>query len=102
MFYNVVNNSLKNTPTEGNIVIFSTFNQKRFTVNISDTGRGMTETQKSLLFSRFRIRDKNSGEGTGIGLAIAKTIADFHKIEISVSSELEKGTTFSFIFPENS
>jgi len=102
MFYNVVNNSLKNTPSEGNVLISGTFNQKKFTVNISDTGRGMTEMQKSLLFSRFRIRDKNSGEGTGIGLAIAKTIADFHKIEISVTSEPEEGTTFSFIFPENS
>lgn len=41
-------------------------------------------------------------DGTGIGLAIAKTIADFHKIVISVTSEVGKGTSFSFLFPENS
>jgi signal transduction histidine kinase len=41
----------------------------------------------------------NDDDGTGIGLAITKSIADFHKIDVSVSSEVEKGTTFSFIFP---
>jgi signal transduction histidine kinase len=102
MFYNIVNNALKNTPGGGTVLISCTVNQKRFEVYIYDTGRGLTEAQKSTLFSRFKTRDRNSGEGTGIGLAIAKTIADFHKIEIIVSSELEKGTTFSFIFPENS
>ena len=45
------------------------------------------------------MRDKNSGDGTGIGLAIAKTIADFHEISIEVHSEPGSGTKFSFIFP---
>jgi signal transduction histidine kinase len=102
MLYNVVNNALKNTPIGGMVVIKCTLARGRFCVTISDNGRGLTDVQKNTLFSRFRTRDKNSAEGTGIGLAIAKTIADFHKIEISVISELEKGTTFSFIFPENS
>jgi signal transduction histidine kinase len=48
------------------------------------------------------MRDQTSGDGTGIGLAIAKTIADFHNIEIAVSSEAGKGTTFIFHFPRNS
>ncbi len=81
---------------------YSSLEHNIFGVKISDTGKGLTDAQKSTLFSRFKMRDKNSGEGTGIGLAIAKTIADFHKIDISVTTELEKGTTFSFIFPENS
>ena len=102
MFYNVVNNALKNTPSGGSVLVYSFLDRKRFGVTISDTGRGLSDAQRSTLFSRFKTRDKNSAEGTGIGLAIAKTIADFHKIEISVSTELEKGTTFSFIFPENS
>jgi signal transduction histidine kinase len=102
MFYNVVNNALKNTPAKGSILIYSSLEHNIFGVKISDTGKGLTDAQKSTLFSRFKMRDKNSGEGTGIGLAIAKTIADFHKIDISVTTELEKGTTFSFIFPENS
>ena len=102
MFFNVVNNAVKNTPPGGQVIINSLIDHEKYNVLVSDTGRGMTESQKSTLFSRFKTRDRNSSEGTGIGLAIAKTIADFHKIEISVSSELGKGTKFSFIFPENS
>ncbi|HRW86297.1 MAG TPA: HAMP domain-containing sensor histidine kinase [Bacteroidales bacterium] len=102
MFYNVVNNAIKNTPAGGKVTVSCSHPNDRFIVNISDTGKGLTSEQKQNLFSRFRARDKNSGEGTGIGLAIAKTIADFHNIEIKVESEIEKGTTFSFIFSENS
>jgi signal transduction histidine kinase len=101
MFYNIVNNAVKNTPPGGEVVIKSSIQHNRFNVLISDTGRGMSEGQKNTLFSRFKMRSKDSGEGTGtgIGLAIAKTIADFHNIEISVFSESGNGTRFSFIFP---
>jgi len=102
MFFNVVNNAIKNTPLGGQVIIYSLIDHEKYNVLVCDTGRGMTESQKSTLFSRFKTRDRNSSEGTGIGLAIAKTIADFHKIEISASSELGKGTIFSFFFPENS
>jgi signal transduction histidine kinase len=99
MFYNVMNNAVKNTPSVGEILVKSNKSHDGFSVLISDTGKGMTEAQKSKLFSRFKMRDKSSSDGTGIGLAIAKTIADFHKIEVTVTSEPEKGTNFSFTFP---
>jgi signal transduction histidine kinase len=99
MFYNVLNNAVKNTPAEGVVQIKSIKSHRNLTVLISDTGKGMTEAQKSKLFSRFKMKDKSSNDGTGIGLAIAKTIADFHKIEVKVTSEPEKGTSFSFTFP---
>ena len=98
MFYNVVNNAVKNTPSLGQILVKSSKGHGKFSILISDTGKGMTAGQKSRLFSRFKMKEKNSNDGTGIGLAIAKTIADFHKIEVSVSSEPEIGTSFSFIF----
>ncbi len=99
MFYNVVNNAVKNTPATGEVKISCNKKSGQFIVKISDTGKGITEEQKSKLFSRFKMRDKNSGDGTGIGLAIAKTIADFHNISIEVHSEPGLGTKFSFIFP---
>ncbi len=100
MFYNIVNNAVKNTQSGGEVILKSAFQQGNFTVTIADNGRGMTEAQLSTLFSRFRTRIDQNEDGTGIGLAIAKTIADFHKITVSVTSEAEKGTIFSFIFPE--
>ena len=102
MLYNVVNNAVKNTSSGGEVIVKSSLPQDRFIVTITDNGKGMTEAQVSTLFSRFKIRTEANEEGTGIGLAIAKTIADFHQIDVTVNSELEKGTTFSFIFPENS
>ena len=100
MFFNIINNSVRNTPAGGRINIESRKLNKDFIVGISDSGRGLTEEQKESLFSRFRMRTKESGEGTGIGLAIAKTIADFHDIGVSVTSDQGKGTRFTFIFPQ--
>jgi len=102
MFYNVINNAVKNTFQGGNVTIKSLDEHRMFKVLVSDTGKGMDEAQMSKLFSRFKTRTENYTDGTGIGLAITKSIADFHKIELSVTSEVEKGTTFVFIFPESS
>jgi signal transduction histidine kinase len=102
MLYNVVNNALRNTPSEGEVTIKSLYSKNNFIVTISDTGKGMTEEQMSSLFSRFRTRLDISSNNSGIGLAISKSIADFHGIEISVSSQIQKGSSFSFVFPENS
>jgi signal transduction histidine kinase len=101
MLYNVVNNAVKYTSTGGEVIVKSIFRHGKFVVTICDTGRGMTQNQMSTLFSRFKSKINTSGS-TGIGLAITKSIADFHKIEISVSSEPQKGTIITFVFPENS
>lgn len=100
MFYNVLNNAVKNTDKGGKVSVNSFTEHKRFNVSIADTGKGMTEEQMSTLFSRFKSRKNSDDNGTGIGLAIAKSIADFHNIEVSVTSEVEKGTVFSFTFPK--
>ena len=102
MFYNVVNNATKNTPPDGEVLVKSFYNKNKFIVTISDTGKGMTDEQLSSLFSRFTTRLDTNSNNTGIGLAISKSIADFHGIEITVTSEFQKGTCFSFLFPENS
>jgi signal transduction histidine kinase len=100
MFYNVLNNAVKNTDRGGKVIASTNIKQGRYSVTITDTGKGMNEAQMSTLFSRFKTRHGSGSDGTGIGLAITKSIADFHNIEVSVTSEVEKGTTFSFIFPE--
>jgi signal transduction histidine kinase len=102
MFSNVINNAVKNTSPGGDMTVKSYISGHYFNVTISDNGRGMSKEQIDKLFSRFKAKVSSQEDGTGIGLAIAKTIADFHKIVVSVTSEKEKGTSFSFIFPENS
>lgn len=102
MFYNILNNAVKNTPSQGEVIVKTTLYDNNYTVTVTDTGKGMTETQMSTLFSRFKTKVGNNPDGIGIGLAIAKSIADFHGIEILVSSIIMKNTSFSFRFPENS
>jgi signal transduction histidine kinase len=102
MFYNVVNNAVKNTPESGSIEISGEESEGRFKVSVCDTGRGMSEEQIDKLFSRFSTRLDPSGDSTGIGLAITKSIADFHNIAVRVLSEPGKGTQFFFFFPVNS
>ena len=98
MLYNVINNAVKNTPSGGTIKIECRSAQPGFSVIITDTGNGMTKDQLQTIFSRFKTRTANSGYGTGIGLAIAKTIADFHQVKVTVESEPGIGTKFSFVF----
>jgi signal transduction histidine kinase len=100
MFYNVVNNAVKNTPSGGEVIINSYYMSSNFTVTISDTGTGMTDVQINSLFSRFKTQLDINSNNTGIGLAISKSIADFHGIEIKVNSEIQKGSIFIFVFPE--
>jgi len=102
MFYNVVNNAVKNTPAGGEVKVKNSHIKNMFVITITDTGNGMTRAQLSTLFSRFKTKLDYSDKGTGIGLAISKSIADFHGIDISVDSAFQKGTRFSFSFPENS
>ncbi len=102
MFYNVINNAIKNTGKGGVINVESIPDKNTFTVCISDTGKGMTEEQMKNLFTRFKNGTKNRDNSTGIGLAITKTIADFHDILIRVESQPGKGTKFYFIFSKNS
>lgn len=98
MFYNVVNNAVKNSASHEAVVVQSGFIKKRFEVTITDTGAGMSEELQKNLFLRFKKKLPENEKGFGIGLAITKSIADFHNIEIKVSSAPGKGTTFSFLF----
>ncbi len=102
MFYNVVNNAVKNTPYGGSIEIGGEETEEKFRVSVCDTGRGMTKEQLDKLFSRFSTRLDPAGDSTGIGLAITKSIADFHDIAVRVLSEPGKGTQFFFFLSENS
>jgi len=102
MLFNVLNNAVKHTPRGGSIVIMAGDNAGRFEVSICDTGRGMSREQLDKLFTRFSNTSGQATESMGLGLAITKSIADFHNIDIKVISEPGKGTQFFFSFPVNS
>ena len=96
-------NAKKYTPEGGKISVSSQVEGKDIFVKISDTGIGISKENLPKIFGRFfRIDTEdlvNDANGSGLGLSIAKWIADNHGIKISVESELGKGTTFTLKIP---
>jgi signal transduction histidine kinase/CheY-like chemotaxis protein/AraC-like DNA-binding protein len=121
--YNLLSNAFKYTQINGTITvnisilniieIHSTYAQylvekginpvgEAVEIVVADTGRGIADDKLEKIFNRFyQIENVKAGlqEGTGIGLALAKDLIDLHKGEISVSSELGKGTNFKVKLP---
>jgi signal transduction histidine kinase len=98
-----LDNAVKYTPEGGSIKINSEVKDEKILLSISDTGIGIAPENLNKIFDRFfRIDSEDlvsSANGNGLGLSIAKWIADAHKITISVESELGAGTTFILNIP---
>lgn len=99
----LVDNALKYTPEGGKITISCAFAKQNVILSVRDTGIGIPKEHISHLFERFyrvdEARNKSTG-GTGLGLAIAKQIINVHSAQISVTSEIDKGTEFLIFFPK--
>ena len=99
LIYNLVTNAIKYNKPEGSIIVSDGFLQNRYCISITDFGIGLNDAQIENIFNRFA-RVSSDQEGQGLGLAIAKSIAVFHHIDIKVTSSVEEGTTFALLFPE--
>lgn len=100
LIYNLVTNAIKYNKPKGSIRITDGFLQNQYFISITDSGIGMSESQIENIFNRFA-RVSSDQEGQGLGLAIAKSIAVFHQIDIQVASVVGEGTTFTLLFPES-
>ena len=98
-----LDNAVKYTPEGGLIKVASTIDGGKIFLSISDTGIGIALENQAKIFERFvRIDSEDlvsEVKGSGLGLSIAKWIADNHGIKISVDSEPGKGTTFILEIP---
>ena len=100
LFYNLVNNAIRYNKTGGNISISdASMNDGSYCITITDSGSGIDQEDIPHIFNRFRKSGNARSEGHGLGLAIVKSIVNFLGLEISVSSRLHAGTTFSVVFP---
>ncbi|MEG2101675.1 MAG: HAMP domain-containing sensor histidine kinase [Flavobacterium sp.] len=99
LVYNLVTNAIKYNKPDGSIVVSDGFMLNQYFISIADSGIGMSDFQIENIFNRFA-RVSSDQEGQGLGLAIAKSIAVFHHIEIRVVSSMNKGTIFTLCFPE--
>jgi two-component system phosphate regulon sensor histidine kinase PhoR len=97
---NLVHNAIKFTDPGGKITIAAQVRGDSATVDISDTGIGISKNDLPHIFERFYKGDRaRSGGGTGMGLAIAKHVVEAHGGSIRVQSEEGRGSTFSINLP---
>ena len=94
-------NAVKYTPVGGNVKVNSVRDGDKVLLSIADSGIGIAPENQQKIFERyFRVSNQNcKAQGSGLGLAMAKAIADLHDVEILVDSELGKGTTFTLVIP---
>ena len=101
---NLLSNALRYARDSSEIIIRTIFDEelKWVRCEVQDDGCGISEKDLPHLFERFysvdKGRSRNHG-GTGLGLSIVKHIVELHGGEVSVQSELDEGTTFSFSLP---
>jgi two-component system NtrC family sensor kinase len=99
VFINLLDNAADAMPAGGTITIStSLIDNQRLEVRISDTGCGISEENLGKLFTPF-FTTKPVGKGTGLGLSIVYGIIKMHRGQITVSSQLGQGTTFTVILP---
>jgi signal transduction histidine kinase len=99
---NLVSNAIKYTPSGGRVVASVSAAGDRAVVRVTDTGIGIPKDELPKLFQEFHrcSNVRQSGiEGTGLGMAIVKTLADRHRAEVRVESEEGRGTTVEVSFP---
>jgi len=104
---NILSNAFKYTD-KGSIELFVSSESKSdddvtIVMRISDTGQGMTQSQIDKLFdeyTRFNTEANRTTIGAGLGMSITKRLVDMMKGDISVQSEIDKGSVFTVRIPQ--
>jgi two-component system OmpR family sensor kinase len=97
---NLVTNSLRHTPSQATITIRAFTAGNRVTVDVVDSGPGMTPDEASKAFDRFwRADASRTRSGTGLGLAIVAGIVAAHHGTVTLDSGRDRGTTVTVQIP---
>ncbi|MCM3110830.1 ATP-binding protein [Lederbergia lenta] len=101
ILFNLVGNAINYTES-GEIILSAKQVKGKMIISVSDTGKGIPESQLTTIFEPFRQGDnsisRNVG-GTGIGLTITKRLVELHGGKIEVKSQLGRGSIFNFSLP---
>ncbi|WP_080848488.1 sensor histidine kinase [Cytobacillus gottheilii] len=96
-FLNVIKNSIESMPRGGHIIIYTHYTKTHITIEVEDTGVGMSSEQIKRLGEPYY--STKGSKGTGLGMMVVFSIVKAMKGTIKVESEINQGTTFTFTFP---
>ena len=102
VLFNLVDNAVRFTPPGGEVTIAAERHNGSVELRVADTGVGIAPEHLPRLFERFyRVDPSRSREegGTGIGLAIARSVVEAHGGHIRAESEPGQGSVFTFDLP---
>lgn len=100
---NLISNAIKYTPIKGKIFIELKDLDDKVKIFVTDTGVGIEKSDLGNVFNKFQQFGRTAGagsKGTGLGLAIVKDLVVMHGGDVSVESEIGKGSIFSFTIPK--
>jgi signal transduction histidine kinase len=101
---NLIENAIKFTPEHGKIQVKAAIGKTGLEISVIDTGIGITAANHQTIFEAFSPVDgthTKKEQGAGIGLASVKHLVEMHGGHIHLTSELGRGSTFSFNIPLN-
>ncbi len=99
---NLLSNAVKFTQENGSILVNIYDKGDFIEISLKDTGIGIPKSKLEFIFERFAQIDKSTSrqnEGSGIGLALVKSLVEMHEGKIHVSSEEGKGSEFIITLP---
>jgi len=99
---NLVDNAIKFTPEDGEVRIKAEAGNRQVIFSVVDNGRGIPESDLGDIFEPFRqvnYGPEKENKGTGLGLALAKSLVLMHGGEIGAESRINQGSVFWFILP---
>ena len=100
---NLLSNAVKYVDSNGSVYVNVFLKDSYVCVSVRDTGIGISEEMKSMIFQRFIQADKSlkrMREGSGIGLSLVKSLVDMHNGDIIVNSKLGEGSEFIVKLPD--
>ena len=101
LLQNLIQNAVKYSPKPATVRISTGYEEGQVVVRITDFGCGIKEEDLQHIFEPFyRVEKSRNSEGFGLGLSLAKRIAQIHHGKLSVSSVWGEGSTFTIVLPE--
>jgi signal transduction histidine kinase len=100
LIVNLMQNAVQHSPTGGTVSVAVTPNGSCVHVRVTDTGAGIPEGDRERIFDRFvQLDPSRRADGAGLGLPIAKWIAEVHEGSLSLESSGPGGSTFCLVLP---